>query len=859
VPGAALASPRDTLSTVIYLQPLLATGQPWADQVRLLATFDLLARHQAMQGEAIYRQAGWAAHGLPIEIAVERSLDTETGSYDLARFNAACRAAASEGMRQGEALAEWLGVWLEPDRFCATQTPQAIGLVWQEFRRLWTAGRVVHQQRVAPICPRCATCLSDAEAARRASERNAASVWVRLPWDTEPGAYLLTWTPIPWALVGMVALAAHPEASYALVELEGDDDHPPLRVVLSEAALSRTLAGPHRVVRRMKGRALRGSRYHPPFTFTPLPAGADRVILSEAVPVERGTGLLPVTPSFDSLSLWLAQAHDLPVPGLVDDAGKFNDTVTPWRGFSPMESEPLLVDDLQARGLLFRQEIRTQAQALCPYCETPLLYQAWPLWLLETGSGPWIISRNRAWGAPLPVWTCDECGQEICIAGLDDLARRTGLNVNQIEPHRPEVDALTFPCSRCRGTMHRVAEVMDAAFEAAVLPWVTVPEDEQPAAAPRRTLAVGLGDKHLGWLGDMTEVAALLRGSLAWEQALALPEGSGAPLDPDHSTPADALRWAVYSGTTPASAEHDFLRPLRQLAALALEPQLAPEEERAPGPQRRNGEKEGRRVALLDRWLAARLQQAIGLMTEALADCDTCGAAWHLAKLVHDLVDWYAPRRPAGVSPALGALAPLLAPFTPHLAEAIYCQTSRREADSVHLVDWPTADPDAIDEHLLGGIALIRRLADLGQAARVRAAVPVDQAVRRAWVGFVPPEAAEPLIDEAWLAEALGAARVKVTPDALTKVTWHLALDPQQAIGRDISPSEIDAALIRLAPEATVALLSQVWSGRSVGLEVSGRAVTLLPDEVAADVQALPGCAAAVEPGHLVVLELEGS
>ena len=300
------------------------------------------------------------------------------------------------------------------------------------------------------------------------------------------------------------------------------------------------------------------------------------------------------------------------------------------------------------------------------------------------------------------------------------------------------------------------------------------------------------------------------------------------------------------------------MRPLRQLAALSLAPRPALEEGRLPGPRRRHGGQEKRQAELLDRWLAARRQQTIELMTEALAVCDASGAARHLAKLVHDLVDWYAPRRPAGVGPALAALAPLLAPFTPHLAEAIYCQTSQREADSVHLLDWPTADPAAIDGHLLSGMALVRRLADLGQAARARAAVPAAPPVRRAWIGFVPPEAAEPLLDEALLAEALGAGRLKVTPDALTKVAWHLALDPQQAIGRGISPAEIDAVLTRLAPEATVALLSQVWSGRSVGLEVSGRAVTLLPDELAADVQALPGCAAAVEPGRLVVLELEG-
>ena len=309
-----------------------------------------------------------------------------------------------------------------------------------------------------------------------------------------------------------------------------------------------------RLVRRVPGKALRGARYRPPFTFLPAGEEIERVVLSADVPLDRGTGLLPLTPAFDNVSLALARQHALPVPDLLDDWGALNDAVTPWRGLSPLDADPLIVSNLRSRGLVLRQRLEPRTQALCPHCQTALLPQAREVWLVETAGSPWVVGRDRAWGAPLPLWTCERCGQQICIAGLDDLARRMGLDVEQIDPHRPAVDRLVLPCESCGGSMRRVAEVVDAAFEAAVLPWATA---SLPGPA---NLAIGLGDEHLGWLGDLTELAALLHDALAWERALALPE-AGAAGGSCSLSPADRQRWAIYTGTTPDEAERAFPAP----------------------------------------------------------------------------------------------------------------------------------------------------------------------------------------------------------------------------------------------------------------------------------------------------------
>jgi isoleucyl-tRNA synthetase len=807
-----------------------------------------LARYRAMRGGAVQLGTGWVCHGLPVEVTVERSLGPDVAGYDLAQFNAACRQTALDGIRQGQELTERLGIWPGPDSAFLSLEPQAIGAVWAALRQLWDAGRLRYEHRVSAVCPRCASPLSSAEAARRSVEAEGRSVWVRLPWDGEPDTYFLAWTSAPWTLVGMVALAVHPEESYVLVELQGQDSVPadgqparPERLLLAEAALRRTLPAGYRQVKRLRGRALRGARYHPVFTFLPAGEGIGRVILSQEVPLERGTGLWPVTPAFDSLSLALAQGHDLPVPQLLDDWGALGEAVTPWRGLSPLDAQPFLIEDVQARGLLFADEVEQRPQNLCPYCESPLLPLARPLWLVETGSGPWIVSRDRAWGVPLPVWACDDCGDELCVAGLDDLARRTRISVEQIEPHRPEVDRLTFPCEACGGTMHRVPAVVDAGFEAAVLAWSAVPQSG-PA-----NVAVGLGDLRLGWLGDLAEVAALLGGALAWEQALALPvDEPEVAWDLARIPSADALRWAAFAGTTPDQAGRDFLRPLWRVAATLLSRPAAP-----PGQDTDDH--------LLDRWLVARLNQAIEAVTLALDAPEPRRAAEELESLVKDLADWVVPFWPGGGRDVLDPLSRLLAPFVPYLAEAIHRQSSGLAAPSVHLASWPSQEPWQEAQSLLAGMARVRRWVELGKSARAQAGIAPSQPLRQAIVSLlaaVPGELAQMDPFAGLLAGMLGVAKVQIVPHTAAPVRWRLTLDPEHSVERDLPAAEIEAALAELDGEESARLASQLRAGLSIGLQASGRAITLLPDEVCFIAQVPPGWVSAADAQHFVVLDV---
>ncbi len=825
---------------LLYQEPLQVVGQPWAHQVRLLATADLWARFRSMRGNAVQYRTGWATHGMSVEYAVEQSLGADTADYGLEGFNAICRQVAQEGVDQGRVLAEWLGVWLQEEGLFDPTSPASIGACWAALHRLWDAGRLRQEMRVVPTCPRCATPLSTSEAAQHRVEAEGQSIWLRLPWGDEPETYFLTWTAMPWTLVGMAALAAHPEASYVLVELEKEDGQPDSRLLMAEALLGQAPFKPARILRHLSGRSLRGARYRPPFTFVPLPQGAGRVVLSKEVPLNQGTGLMPVVPAFGPLSLALAQEHDLPIPDLLDDNGKFGEEARPWRGLTPLDSEPFLVEDLEARGLLVRRELGSVTRRLCPYCETPLLPQARHTWLVDTEEGPWIVGRDRAWATPMPIWQCDRCQKQVCLAGLDELAQKTGQAVEQLDLHRPEIDGLVFPCQACSGTMRRVPDVIDAAFEAAVLPWTLFPQELGAGAA----LAIGLGRKDDGWLADLATTASLLRGSALGGPSLAVPMGpSDLMHDIDSRTPADAFRWATYTETSPLQAEREFLQPLWELAATS--PPLGGEQRAGPDDDSQ----------ILDRWIGAHLHQTSQEITQALEICDVRRAARALSSLVVHLTHWYAPLRPGGVPAILEPLSRLLAPFVPHLAEAIRRHTGGR-ATSVHLADWPAADPAAADAPLLRQMEQALCLAALGQAARRRTGLPADRLLRRARIGLPPGEVPQEAVQALWV-RLLGVHRVEQCDDGMAEVTWKLDLKPERIAGRSVPLKAIDASLTALAPQVRARLAAELWEGRSIGLEVDGRAVTLLPDEVEISVEAQPGWSAAAREGCMVALEIE--
>jgi isoleucyl-tRNA synthetase len=862
VPEAFYAADQLGDRRTFHQQPLVALGGESDTQVRLLVAGDLLARYFAMRGHSAFNYKGWLCHGLSVELAVEHSLGPEVAGYDLAGFNNACRHAALEGVRRGEAGVERMAIWPSPGSTFLSLEPSAIGRVWNVLHRLYQAGSLKEEHRVVPFCPRCATPLSSSEATRHVQPVEKPAAWFRLPWGGEPNTYLLAWVAQPWMLVGMVALAAHPATSYAMVELPPKEGAPPARLILAESAIKRLLPEGARLVRRISTRTLRSARYRPPFTFLPADEGAGRVLLDEAVPQNRGTGLWPVMPAFEPLSLQMAHHHNLPIPDMLDDWGNLDDRALSWRGLSPLDAETLLIEDLEARGLLFERQETTQSHSLCPHCRAAMFPLARPVWLAEGEGEPWVVGRDRAWGVPLPVWVCQQCGGKDCIAGLDDLAKRVNLQVAQIDPHRPAIDRLVMPCEACGGTMHRVPAVLDAHFEAAALSWTMMDFsglESRTAGMAHSGLTVGLGDEQSAWLGNLSTLATLMDSAPAWDHLLTL-QGGAKDSEPDSSITleragsGDALRWAAYAGIGTLQAESDFLRPLwRWVSSIPLSGDVGQQDS---GLEAGIGGAAGQ---LLDRWLAARVHETVGAVARALEALDLDRATRALSACVSDLVDWYAPLRPGAGGEVIETLTGLLAPFLPHLADAIHRQRRGRIVESVHLAGWPTPDPAWEDRALLSHMYRVKRLAALGKAALADAGLEPDQWTGWAVAGLLDDDLGDATAlapFEGVLARALGAERVRIVPGAASRVQYRLSLGPEQRIERDIASDEIESVLANLDAAASAQLAAEFREGLSASLPVSGQNVALLPADVKIAVRAQPGWIAAADAELLIMLEI---
>jgi isoleucyl-tRNA synthetase len=312
---------------VFYEGPPTANGRPGVHHALSRAFKDVFPRYKLMRGYHVVRRGGWDTHGLPVEIGVEKKLGfTSKGqieAYGIDRFNALCRQSAFEYIQEWERFSDRLAFWVDMSEAYVTYTNEYIESVWWILKTFWDRGLLYQGYKVVPYCPRCGTPLSDHEVALGYSEATDPSVYVRLPLADEPKTSLLVWTTTPWTLPGNVAVAAHPEVEYVVVERplrEGGRE----RLILAQPLLEKVFRDEHvRVVDSFKGKKLKGRRYHPLYTFLTPDRPAYRVVLQDYVTVEEGTGLVHTAPAFGAEDMQAALEFDLPVLMTVAEDGAF--------------------------------------------------------------------------------------------------------------------------------------------------------------------------------------------------------------------------------------------------------------------------------------------------------------------------------------------------------------------------------------------------------------------------------------------------------------------------------------------------------------------------------------------------------
>ncbi len=899
---------------VFWEGPPTANGPPGVHHVLSRAFKDIFPRYRTMRGYHVERRGGWDTHGLPVEIAVEQKLGitskAEIERYGIAEFNAQCRESVFAFLEDWNSLTERIGFWLDLEHAYRTLDPTYVESVWWSLKQIADKGLLYEGHRVVPYCPRCGTALSSHEVALGYQDVVDPSAYVRLPvvqdgGPLQAGDELLVWTTTPWTLVSNAAVAVDPELVYVRAKT-GALEAP---VVLAEALVEQVLGerSAVKILDRFPGAAIDGVRYEPPFGFLGAAEYGERghtVLLGDFVTAQDGTGLVHTAIAFGEDDFRLGQQYGLNVVNPVALDGTYDERIGPYAGRFVKDADADLVEDLRARGRLLRSEPYEHSYPHCWRCSTPLLYYAKPSWYIATSTirddllaaneqvtwhpehikhgrfGNWLennvdwaLSRERYWGTPLPVWRCEQ-GHVVVIGSLDELEDRSGVRVE--DPHRPFVDEVTFPCAECGETATRVPEVIDVWFDSGAMPFA---QRHEPFAGrtpveelyPADFICEAL-DQTRGWFYSLLGVSTLLRGPQApYRHVVCLGlilDGEGqkmskskgnviAPNEIIDRFGADALRWYFFTSKQPwdgylFSAEavgegvRLFLRQLWNTYRVAT--MYEPGEDGAETD--------------LDRWIGSRLSATIATVTERLDAYDATTAGRAIAELVDDLSNWYVRRsRPRFWSGdvvalrtlrrSLVAVAQLLAPFTPFVADEIYDNLDGTEP-SVHLTDWP--EPQARDEELEAAMAIARETVRLGLAARGAAKIKVRQPLHEAVVVAAGRErdAIERLGDV--VREELNVKRLRFVSQADELGSYTLkpnyrTLGPR--FGKTMP--RVAEAIAGLDPEQAADALR---AGRPVGVFVEGHDHTLDADDLQLAMAPLAGYQLEREGSHAVALEL---
>lgn len=696
----SLAQTEGAAEYVFFEGPPTANGKPGIHHVLARAFKDIFPRYKSMQGYHVSRRGGWDTHGLPVEIEVEKKLGftskQQIEDYGIAAFNKLCRESAFTYIQEWEKLTDRIAYWVDLDDAYITFKDEFIESVWWILKQIWDKGLLYQGFKVVPYCPRCGTPLADHEVAQGYAQAVDPSLYVRMPLKDEPGTSLLVWTTTPWTLPGNVAVAVNPEVEYVTVSLgEGEENE---KLIMAKALLEKVLGDtPHTVIKTFKGKQLKGKKYQPLFTFLPVDRPAHYVVLADFVTTEDGTGLVHIAPAFGADDMQMSIENDLPVLIPVNDQGKFKNDVRPWSGIFVKEADPMIIKDLEQRGLMLRHGTIEHTYPFCWRCDTPLLYYARPTWYIRTSElkqrlvdlnqeinwypshikdgrfGNWLennidwaLGRERYWGTPLPVWECEQCHHQQCMGSRAELSKAASKDLADLELHRPYVDQIQFNCPECKtGLMKRVVELIDVWFDSGSMPvsqWHYPFENMETFKNqfPADFICEAV-DQTRGWFYSLHAISTLVFDSVSYKNVICLghildAEGQKMskhkgnvvnPWEVINTHGADAIRWYLYTASPPG-LERRFSSDLVGEVVRSFTLTLWNTYSFFVTYANLDGWKPNANVepaySGLDRWLLSAMHTLIRDVTEALENYDVNGATRPIEKFVDQLSNWYLRR-----------------------------------------------------------------------------------------------------------------------------------------------------------------------------------------------------------------------
>ncbi|WP_053367986.1 isoleucine--tRNA ligase [Bacillus sp. FJAT-27245] len=778
---------------VFYEGPPTANGLPHVGHAFGRTIKDVVARYKTMRGFLVERKAGWDTHGLPVELGVEKQLGIsgkqEIEKYGVEDFIKKCKESVFTYEKKWRSFTEELGYWVDMDQPYLTLSNEYIESVWNILAKVHHDGLLYKGHRVSPYCPSCQTSLSSHEVAQGYKDVKDLSATVKFKLQDRENEYFLGWTTTPWTLPANVALAMNPDLPY--VRARKDDE-----VYVVAKSLAEKVLGDYELLSEHSGRDFGGTRYVPPFNYAAVGKGHE-VVMADYVTEESGTGIVHIAPAYGEDDYKTVQQNGFSFVNLVDARGCYTAEVTELAGKFVKDCDVEIIKMLAQQGTLFHKEKYEHSYPHCWRCDSPLLYYATDSWfikmsalkekMLSNNAGvnwypdhikegrfgnfldnlvDWNISRNRYWGTPLNVWVCSSCGHEEAPGSIDALQKLVATEVpDDIELHKPYIDAVKCTCAECGGSMDRTPEVIDVWFDSGSMPFAQYHfpfenKEKFHSQFPADAVIEGI-DQTRGFFYSLLAVSTLFTGKAPYKNVLSLghvldehgqkmSKSKGNALDPDELMKeygADALRWAFLVDSSPWNPKR-FSKKIVQDAKSKLVDTLdntykfyamyAKIDGFAYNPHHT-----GTRT-LLDRWVLSRLNRTVREVEAYMDRFQFTQAAREIAAFADELSNWYVRRSrtrfwASGLSEdkvaaystlfeTLSTLSRLLAPFVPYVAEDIHLKLHQ---ESVHLQDYPGAELSMIHPELEEDMQAVLKIVELGRSIRNASNLKVKQPLKQ--------------------------------------------------------------------------------------------------------------------------------